>query len=379
MSSTSSTDVLLVALADVSRDARTLNLAHALSASGLSVTILAAAPSPEYQPPAMNGAAAPRLIYWPDPGGRAVRRWWSLRRYASRLSIRARLVVAMDLFALQASVSIARRTNTQLVYDMRELYFALGPLEGRGLKQRLLEMHERSMLRYVHRVLVSGELDADLVSNRYGLSQRPHVLLNTPPYRDVVPSDLRGLCGIESGQPLAIYQGVVHHGRGLEPMFSAMALRQDLHLAVVGDGPAEAELRTAARAAGVEDRVHWLGSVPYEQLHALTCGADMGVCLIEPLSLSYEVALPNKVFEYMMARIPVLVSDLPALRDLVQQHPIGLLVDRSLSPQSIIAAVEQILMPTRRAEMITACAASRDLCYERQSETTVRMISDLLS
>ncbi|MBU3699976.1 MAG: glycosyltransferase family 4 protein, partial [Candidatus Kapabacteria bacterium] len=373
------TDVLLVALADVSRDARTLNLARALSAEGLRVTIMAAAASEDHQPPAVEGGAGIDLIQWSDPGGRAARRWWSLRGYASRQSVRARLVVAMDLFALSAAAIIAQRSGARLVYDMRELYFALGPLEGKGLKQRLLEMHERSMLRRVHRVIVSGELDADLVQQRYGLTERPFVLLNTPPYRDVVASDLRRRCGVSAGTPLAIYQGVVHHGRGLAPMFRAMALRPDLHLAIVGNGPAEADLRGSAKAAGVSDRVHWLGSVPYDQLHALTCGADVGLCLIEPLSLSYEVALPNKVFEYMMARIPVLASDLPALRSLVEQHPIGPLVDRALLPEDIDVALSQVFDPGLRAAMTDACEASRDLCYERQSQSSVQLIRDLLT
>lgn len=371
-------DVLLVTLADVSRDARTLNLARALSAAGISVAVHAADSRSDAE---RSAAAATSLavIPWADPGGRAVRRWMSLGRSAARLQVRPRLVIGMDLFALAAARAFARRCNVRLLYDMRELYFALGPLGGKGLRQRILSWHERRMLAEVDRVIVSGELDADLAQERFHLSKRPFVLLNTPPYREVVQSDLRQRCGITDDAPLAIYQGVVHHGRGLLPTFRAMQRMPELHLAVVGDGPAELELRQAAAELGVQQRVHWLGSVAYDRLHELTCGADVGLCLIEPLSLSYEYALPNKVFEYMMARIPALVSDLPALRELVASHPFGVIVDRSLPADEIAAALRQALGGPQRAAMISACDGVRELSYENQSRQAVELIRELLA
>ncbi len=372
------TDVLLIALADVSRDARTLNLARVLSAAGLSVVVHAADSRTDAASDAGSGAPL-TVIPWSDPGGRAMRRWWSLRRSASRLQVRPRLVIGMDLFALAAARAVARRCNVRLLYDMRELYFALGPLGGRGLRQQILAWHERRMLAGVDRVVVSGELDADLVQQRFHLAQRPFVMLNTPPYRDVVTSDLRRRCGIADDAPLAIYQGVVHHGRGLLPTFRAMQRMPELHLAVVGDGPAESALRQAAAELGVQQRVHWLGSVAYDRLHELTCGADVGLCLIEPLSLSYEYALPNKVFEYMMARIPALVSDLPALRELVTRHPFGVIVDRSLPADEIVAALRQALDVQPRAAMISACDGVRGLSYENQSRQAVALIRELLA
>ncbi|MFN4908977.1 MAG: glycosyltransferase [Bacteroidota bacterium] len=372
------TDVLLIALADVSRDARTLNLARALCASGLRVTIHGAVSGALTEIEGADGLPL-SIIPWKDPGGRAIMRWWSLNASVRRLSVRPRVVAGMDLFALASAREIARRHTVPLIYDMRELYFALGPLGGRGLRQHLLASHERRLLADVDRVIVSGELDADLARERFHLSRRPFVLLNTPPYRDVVESDLRRRCGIDDAVRLAIYQGVVHHGRGLLPTFRAMQLIPDLHLAIVGDGPAEAELRQAATTEGVADRVHWLGSVPYDRLHALTCGADVGVCLIEPLSLSYEYALPNKLFEYMMARIPSLVTDLPALRALLDQHPVGVMVDRRLRAADVADAFQVALTQPRRQQMIDACAAITQMSYETQSHRAVELVRELLA
>lgn len=371
------TDVLLIALADVRRDARTLNLARALSAAGLRVAIHASCSGGVKT--TQGAAGEPVVIPWNDPGGRAIRRWWSLRSSARSLDVRARLVIAMDLFALEAARIVAGRCGAPLLYDMREFYFALGPLEGRGLRQRMLAWHERRMLRSVGRVIVSGPLDAAVVQERFALSLQPVVLLNTPPYRDPVDSDLRGRCGVTDHDILALYQGVIHAGRGLVPMFTAMSRDPRLHLAVIGDGPAEGMLRQAALKLGVEARVHWLGSVPYDTLHELTCGADVGICLIEPLSLSYEYALPNKLFEYMMARVPVLATDLPALRAHFADHPVGVLVDRAFRPGDICAAIDALTSDPLRRRAVEACEGIRQLSYESQSAKVVALCSEYLT
>ncbi|MFM8772053.1 MAG: glycosyltransferase [Candidatus Kapaibacterium sp.] len=370
-------DVLLVALSELSRDARTLNLARALAADGLCVAIHAADAGTDVT---LKGAGEPLVIMpWNDPGGRAARRWWSLGRSARRLAVRPRLVIAMDLFALDAARAVAKRNGVPLLYDMREFYFALGPLQGRGLRQRLLAWHERRLLKSVDRVIVSGPLDADVVNERFTLAKPAVVVLNTPPYRDPVKSDLRKCCGVPHEAILAIYQGVVHHGRGLAPMFAAMTLNQHVHLAIVGNGPAEDDLRTTANDLGVSDRVYWCNSVPYDELHALTCGADVGVCLIEPLSMSYEYALPNKLFETMMARIPVLVTDLPALRRHIEAHPVGLIVGRALDANEIAGALDAVMSEPKRSQMIAACDDIRQLSYESQSARIIALCREHLA
>lgn len=368
------TDVLLIALADVQRDARTLNLARALSAGGLHVVVHAADAE---QTAARLGSV--HVIPWKDPGGRAAKRWWSLRSSARQLAVRARLVIAMDLFALSAASIVAKRCTAPLLYDMREFYFALGPLEGRGVRQRILAWHERHLLKNVDRVMVSGPLDAIVAQERYTLKSPPVVLLNTPPYRDPVKSDLRARCDVPDDAILAVYQGVIHRGRGLVPMFTAMSAEPRLHLAIIGDGPAHEEMRRSALQCGVSDRVHWLGSVAYDDLHALTCGADIGVCLIEPLSMSYEYALPNKLFEYMMARVPVLASDLPALRAHMSDHPVGMLVDRALRPEDICAAIDALSSGPQRRQAVGACEGIHQLSYESQSANAVALCRGYLT
>ena len=364
-------DILLIALADVTRDARTLNAARVLARAGYSVGVLAAG----------TDVSEPNLqhIPWHDPGGRAWRRRRALTRAARAVDARPRVVAAMDFFAVQAAFAVARRCDARVVYDAREFYFALGPLAGHPIRQRVLAWMERRAIHRVDAVTVSGPLDADVLAQRYALAERPAVMLNTPPYADRVASDLLRRNGdIPSGDLVLLYQGVIHHGRGIEPVMMAMAERSDVHLCIIGDGPARTALEQRAAALDVADRVHWIGSIPYDELHAWTCSADIGLTLIEDVSMSYAYALPNKFFEYMRARIPQLVSDLPALHGMVQEHPVGILVDAALAPQDVARAIDRLRNHATRQAFAEQCDDIRDLCYERQARVLLDVYASMM-
>ncbi len=370
-------DILLIVLADIRRDARTLNMARALRDAGLHVGIVAAG-----QLPRVDEESGITFIQWSDPGGRALLRMRSLREFllcdvVVRLSnTPPRAVYAMDFFVLSATVSLGKQLGLPVAYDMREFMFALGPLEGRGLKQLYIAWSERRLLRRVNSISVSGVADADIVSKRFGLRTKPTVIFNSPPYQERIANTnlLRERFAIPPEAFVIVYQGVVHHGRGLAPMMRALVQMPDVHLCIVGDGPFRSPLEEIATKARVADRVHWVGSVPYDELHAWTCSADAGCCLIEPVSMSYEYALPNKLFEYMMARIPSLVTDLPALHDHVMRYPVGMLVDRTLSVGAIAEAVRRMRIPATYEGFVGQCNAVRELSYERQAERVVEMV-----
>jgi hypothetical protein len=364
------TQVCLLALANVARDARTINVARTLAAAGIRTTVVSA------------GEATSEMfdhIPWADPGGRAWQRWLSYHRFATAQAPQAPVYAAMDFWALPTAARMARRAGARLLYDAREFTFALGPLAGRPIRQRIIERVERHYIGKADVVTVSGPLDADIIATHYSLPTRPDVVLNVPPYADpVATSPLRAACGLDASVPLILYQGVVHHGRGLRPIMEAMGIMPDVHLAVIGEGPAMAELRAASVTMGVEQRVHWLGARSYDELHAWTCGATVGLTLIEPLTESYRYALPNKFYEYMRAHVPQLVTDLPALRVAVGQHPVGMLVPESLTAAQIAEALRQLLVPATYVGFAQQCASFRSVAWERQAATILDIYSALV-
>ena len=102
---------------------------------------------------------------------------------------------------------------------------------------------------------------------------------------------------------------------------------------MIGDGRCEAALKAQVQQAGLKEKVYFIPRVPFGELHNYTCAADLGLCLIKGTGKSFYYSMPNKMFEYMMAGLPVLASDFPEMRSVVQASGAGQVVD----PQNIEA------------------------------------------
>ena len=90
------------------------------------------------------------------------------------------------------------------------------------------------------------------------------------------------------------------------------------------------------------ENIHFHDPVGPDSLCEFTGSADLGICLIEDLCLSYKFCLPNKFFEYAMAGLPILVSDLPEMRKLVEEYDCGVVCE-SLTPDGIVNGLKKLL------------------------------------
>jgi len=106
-------------------------------------------------------------------------------------------------------------------------------------------------------------------------------------------------------------------------MIDTMTLLEEFTLIIVGSGDIEEKLRLKVNSLKLNDRIHFKGRVSPEQLPALTREACIGLSLEEDLGLNYRYALPNKVFDYIHAGIPTIVSDLPVMGTFVRENKIG--------------------------------------------------------
>ena len=120
---------------------------------------------------------------------------------------------------------------------------------------------------------------------------------------------------------------------------------------------------------GVNNRVFFTGNIDYDELHKWTCSAHIGLSLIEPVSLSYELALPNKMFEYCMAEIPSLATNLPAMKKVIQDYGIGKIVSSNPDTNEIVSAINEISIDDNYDKYKVACRnAAQILCYEAQED-----------
>jgi glycosyltransferase involved in cell wall biosynthesis len=341
----STPDATFITLADIRTDARTLNIAFAVAQTGRTVEILAPDWSDNYQPDFAT------VRYFPLSNDiRFWKKWIRMYRHVLSMAQPSKSYWAEDLYSLPMAIRLASKfkssfaSKPHVIYDSREIYTALGPLSNSPLKQRVISLIERQHIHKVDTIIVSGALDGDYLSDYYKLPTQPKVVMNVPPYRKV---EARGILhnhiGVSATTPIIIYQGVLLDGRGIDTMIRVLRLLPDAHFCILGDGSKKSDFMRLAEKTTYQNRIHFIGNIPYSELLEWTACADVGVCFIEPISFSYQLALPNKLFEYAMAGVPALVSDLPAMNSIIKSYPFGILIDTKANDSDIAQAIRELI------------------------------------
>lgn len=235
---------------------------------------------------------------------------------------------ANDANTLPAAWLAMRRFRVALVYDAHELETGrnFGNSTLAGFYQRFWSLPERLLIRKADAVITVCESIADALVQLYGIS-RPTVVINCPEKREIVRSNrLREELRIPPDLRIVLYQGAVASGRGLEPFLDAVQDVSGVAAVVLGDGPLLQGLRERAQSGALE-RVFLPGKVPLSALADYTASADIGITTIQATCRSYYYALPNKLFEYIHAGLPVVGSDLPEIARVIRSFDVGEVVD----------------------------------------------------
>jgi glycosyltransferase involved in cell wall biosynthesis len=283
------------------------------------------------------------------------------------------VVVAHDLDTLPIAAAVARLSGARLLYDSHELYVEheSEPRRARSTR-RVQRMVEARLIRRADVVITVNVSIAEELERRYSIP-RPTVVMNVPAAAPAnAPTiDLRAEIGVPDSMPIAVYVGGLGPGRGLEQLIASAAHLPDVALVVLGPGAPHyrAQLAALAGAAGASERVFMLTAVTGAEVSRWVAGADVGVVPYRSTCLNNYLALPNKLFEYLSAGLPVVTSDFPELRRIVLEHGVGATFDPE-DPADIARAVRIVLPPASGSTEMRAAAraAGRLFTWERERE-----------
>lgn len=287
---------------------------------------------------------------------------------------------AHDLDALWPAARAAGRRGARLLYDSHELFVEQSSLVHRSGVRGFWRWLERRLVRRVDRVLTVSAAIADNLRQAYDLEPPPVLVRNLPPFREPVAGNgLRQALGLDGDdEPLVLYQGGFLTDNGLAEQITAMSRIDAGRLVLLGSGPMEESLRSQVASLGLRDRVRFLPRHPFPQLHALTCGADLGLCVIKPTGNSFLWSMPNKLFEYLMAGLPVLAGDTPEIRRVIEDTGAGVLVDPQ-DPDAIADALRELLAdePRRRHMGAAALRSAHRYCWEQEAPRLLEAYAQL--
>lgn len=263
---------------------------------------------------------------------------YNLRLFFYLLFQKKDLLVANDLDSLLPNYLVSKWQRKKLVYDSHEIFTEVPELIHKSRVKKFWIAIEKRIFPKLKNVIVVSQGIAEYYHKKYQV--HCHVVRNIPRTYKIKPQILP----IDhSGEKTILYQGAVNMGRGLELMIDTMAQLPGYVLMIAGDGDIMNDLKKRVQQKKLDAHVFFLGRLSPNQLKSITPLADIGISLEEDLGMNYRYALPNKLFDYIYAEIPVVVSDLPEMRAIVTQYEVGkLLTERSSSELAkLITSIEK--------------------------------------
>lgn len=344
--------VLVLAATAESADPRARRQIDAAEAAGIDVAFVGLPTRPQA---IGTGARASALRESHRPLLRELRGLTRLLRVTTttaRLVMRAArrprpsIVHANDLDTLLAAYVVSRWRRARLVYDAHELYTGFDADPPR-IWLRAITRIEGWLARAADAVITVSPEIAEELGRRYRLTRRPVVVLNCPALEPSEPAAHRGPIRI-------VYQAAVGPGRDLDELARAAAL---------------AGVEVSARVLGASSfppGIHRLEPVGPDALVRALLPFDVGLVIDQASTDNTRFALPNKLFEYLMAGLAVVVPDAPAMAALVERDGVG----RTYAPGGLSAVLSELARDRLQVEALRVRA--RRAAVERYNAASQR-------
>jgi glycosyltransferase involved in cell wall biosynthesis len=272
---------------------------------------------------------------------------WERKLKKAALQVNADVYHANDLDTLEICGSAAAQNRAKLVYDSHELWLESSRylIATHPLNRIRLKRIEQKYILKADAVIAVTPMRGRRMQEMYPLMKNLHIVENAPEKLFELPEKgrLRSMINAEPNAVIALYQGVLCPERGLEELLAAAELTENpkLKFVFIGMDTWNGTLQQMAEEKGLDNRVFFLPPVPSEELPGITVDADMGFILFRNTCLNHYYSLPNKLYEYMMAGVPIVSSDFPELKRVLGEAESGITVNPD-SPEEIAEAVESL-------------------------------------
>ncbi len=321
-------NITITVINDLLTDNRVLKTAEYLADKGYRVKIFGRRLQKDYPPFSSKTNITVKRFKLPVNKGKLFYLYYNFILFFALIFTRKDILLTVDLDTLLPNFLVSHFQNKKLVYDSHELFTEVPELIDRPKTKKIwlkLEAWFLPKLKYCYTVSPSI---AKEYKNRYGTEFK--VIRNLPYYEKVknIPDNFK-LDHISQKGKILLYQGALNKGRGIELMIKTMALLDGFTLVIAGSGDLGNELKKLAAELNVLDQnVFFLGRIPANELKYITVQAYLGLSLEEESGLNYKYALPNKLFDYIMAEVPQIVSPLPEMKKIVGKYKTGILLTK---------------------------------------------------
>ncbi|MEQ6125371.1 glycosyltransferase [Pseudotenacibaculum sp. MALMAid0570] len=275
------------------------------------------------------------------------------------------ILFSNDLDTLLPNYLVSKIQGKELIFDSHELFSEIPELTNRKFVKSVWHRLEKWMLPKLKKVITVSDSIKKHYQDLYKIQVT--VVRNLPDLQEInqnpFPFSIKG-------KTVIVYQGAINVGRGLELMIGTMKLLENHLLVIIGTGDIIDVLEAKVLNEKLENSVKFMGKILPEDLKRLTSNADIGISLEEDLGLNYRYALPNKVFDYIHAEIPVIASDLPEMKKLIQKYQVGEIIKERTS-EELAKLIEEVAQKDYTKAL---SVAKQELNWSREKVKLIKLL-----
>lgn len=366
-------NIAIIYLGDFFYDARCINMASSLLKEGFSISIIHNSLIDNSIPSIFHGLQFYNtkikknsfLFYW--------KFYSKVRQILKKNGFD--ILIAGDLYSLANICNY--KNKAYLIYDCREIYFELSVHNKKPIKKYLSYLYENYFIKFIDSVLVTAKTDLDFLKSKYVKHQhiKWYIIYNFPSsIKQNKIINIKNKYDIPENQKLIVYQGVIQYNRGISMLIKLINTSDSFSAIIIGDGPALNQYKTIVSQKSLENKVFFLGKIPYLNMLAYTACCDIGWLMIKSVGISNQFALPNKLFEYTLMGLPVVASKLPNIEPIIKKNNFGLCVNEKDANQQLQAS-KQINENYENYKFVSQKTLSSYI-WERQHDLFIKAITN---
>lgn len=301
---------------------------------------------------------------------------FQLRLFFFLLFRKKHLLISNDLDTLLPCFLNSKLSGAGLVYDSHEIFCEVPELMGTPLKKKAWEKLEGFIVPKLSYCITVNQSIADWFNKKYKSNFK--VVRNIPDLPAITSTKTRAELGLPLDKKIILLQGAgINIQRGAEEAVDAMQYIDNAVFIIIGGGDALESLKQRVRNLGLEARVVFKGKMIPQELVQYTRNADIGITLDKDSNINYHFSLPNKIFDYMHAGLPILASALPEIKAIIEKYNIGCLIENH-DPKHIAERMQYMLAsPDYVAWKENTKKTSEENNWEKEKMVWVNLINEL--
>jgi glycosyltransferase involved in cell wall biosynthesis len=290
----------------------------------------------------------------------------------SAIRLRPKVVHSHDTIFLPVAVLIKIFCKSRLIYDAHELESQKNG-QSKLLSKGTLII-EKICWRFVDVLITVSPSITKWYNENLGVKNNVLVLnspqFNSDTFEETSNNYLREKFNIPDKEKIFLYLGIIGRGRGVDlylDIFQSSEINS--HIVFIGFGDYVPKVEQISRES---EKIHYHPAVPHEDVVKISKSADVGLSMIEAVSLSDYYCLPNKLFEYAFSGLFVLATDFPDMKKVVEEYSLGLCC--SLNKEDLKSTVKKI----EDMELSKISADLYPLSWQYQGEKLIKAYNELL-